>query len=106
MPTKLPRLEMKTKTQTSIELFPYPGQHAQIARSRVNDHILRVRLPKLEKDVRRLGLVLLGAYALMSAILVGVALGEWESDRLIHRCHVSNSAKACAEIQRRTDLRK
>lgn len=106
MPPKLPRLEMKTKKQTSIELFPYPGQHAQIARSRVNDHIIRVRLPKLERDVQRLGLALLGVYALMVAALAGVALGEWESDRLIRRCHVDNAPQACAEIQRRTELRK
>lgn len=97
---------MKTKKQTNIELFPYPGQHAQIARGRVNDHILRARLPQLERKVQRLGLATLGAYALMGAVLAGASLGQWESDRLIRRCHVDNSAKACAEIQRRTDLRK
>ena len=97
---------MKTKKQTSIELFPYPGQHAQIARSRVNDHIIRVRLPKLERDVQRLGLALLGVYALITATIAGVALGEWESDRLIRRCHVDNAPQACAEIQRRTELKK
>ena len=97
---------MKTKTKANIELFPYPGQHAQIARSRVNDHIIRVRLPKVERNIQRLGLALLGVYALMAAALAGVALGEWESDRLIRRCHVDNAPQACAEIQRRTELRK
>ena len=106
MPPKLPRLEMKSKTKSNIELFPYPGQHAQIARGRVNDHIIRVRLPKAERDIQRLGLALLGVYALMAATLAGVALGEWESDRLIRRCHVDNAPQACAEIQKRTELRK
>jgi hypothetical protein len=97
---------MKSKTKPNIELFPYPGQHAQIARGRVNDHIIRVRLPKAERDIQRLGLALLGVYALMAATLAGVALGEWESDRLIRRCHVDNAPQACAEIQKRTELRK
>ena len=97
---------MKTRNQTNIELFPYPGQHAQIARGRVNDHIIRVRLPKLERDVQRLGLALLGVYALMVATIAGVGLGEWEADRLIRRCHVENVPQACAAIQRRTELRK
>ena len=106
MPPKLPRLEMKTKKQTNIELFPYPGQHAQIARSRVNDHILRVRLPQLERKVQRLSLGVLGVFAWTVAIFAGAALGEWESDRLIRRCHVDNAPQACAEIQKRTDLKK
>lgn len=106
MPYKLPRLEMKNKTLENVQLFPYPGQHAQIARGRVNDHIIRVRLPKLERDVHRLGLAVLGVYALMAATIAGVGLGEWESDRLIRRCHVDNVPQACAEIQKRTDLRK
>ena len=106
MPPKLPRLEMKSKTKSNIELFPYPGQHAQIARSRVNDHILRVRLPQLEKKVQRLSLGVLGVFAWTVAIFAGAALGEWESDRLIRRCHVDNAPQACAEIQKRTDLKK
>ena len=106
MPDKLPRLEMKNKTLENVKLFPYPGQHAQMARGRVNDHIIRVRLPKIERDVQRLGLALLGLYALMVAAIAGISLGEWEADRLIRRCHVDNAPQACAEIQKRTDLRK
>ena len=97
---------MKNKTLENVQLFPYPGQHAQIARGRVNDHIIRVRLPKIERDVQRLGLALLGVYALMAAGLAGVALGQWEADRLIRRCHIDNAPQACAEIQRRTELKK
>lgn len=97
---------MKSKTKTDIQLFPYPGQHSQIARTRVNDHIITVRLPKIERQVQRLGLAMLGVYALMFAAIAGVGLGEWEADRLIRRCHVDNAPQACAEIQRRTDLRK
>ncbi len=46
-------------------------------------------------------------------LLIGMAAIVWNRGRLenaskpllIHQCHVENIAKACAEIQRRTNLR-
>lgn len=100
---------MKNKTLESVKLFPYPGQHAQIARSRVNDHIIRDRLPKAEKSIRVLGLALMGVYALMAAALGVVGLKQWQANRvenhslplLVDGCYVKYNASACNEINRR-----
>lgn len=56
-----------------------------------------------------------GRLMLVCLIATGLAVcsGDWKASKvtryshshLIHRCHVHNSAKACAEIQRRTELR-
>lgn len=102
---------MKKKTQSrAIQMFPYPAARGTMARQTVNDHIIRVRLPKLEQRLAYLGWLIAGAY---TALGVGMAVVAWHNGkvvnhslpRLVDGCHVQNDAKACAEIQRRTELR-
>ena len=94
----------------AIQMFPYPARRGTMARQAVNDHIIRVRLPRLERRLVGVGCFVAGAYA-----ATGLAFGfnVWHQNRvhnhslprLVDGCHVQNNAKACAEIQRRTELR-
>ena len=103
-------MNKKTTKSRAIQMFPYPGARGTMARQTVNDHIIRVRLPKLERRLAGIGCFVAGAYA-----ATGIAFGfnVWQQSRvhnhslprLVDACHVQNSAKACAEIQRRTELR-
>ena len=101
---------MKKHNHRAIQLFPYPATQATIARQRANDHIITVRLPKIERRLYRLGWIIAGAYTVIG---VGMAVHAWHDSkvenwslpRLTDGCHVVNNAKACAEIQRRTELR-
>ena len=101
---------MKKHNHRAIQLFPYPATQATIARQRANDHIITVRLPKIERRLYRLGWLIACVYTVNGVGLAFYApysskVQNWSLPRLVDGCHVANNAKACAEIQRRTELR-
>jgi len=99
----------KLQKSTQPEL-PFEGRNARGRIKNYEAHLLRRRLARSEQRLNLLGWFTAGTYAML---LIGMAVIVWNRGRLenaskpllIHKCHVENVAKACAEIQRRTSLR-
>lgn len=100
---------IKIKRGPGPEL-PFTGERSGLSQQRARERVLRIRLAKIQQRLMLLGWFTAGTYAML---LIGMAAIVWNRGRLenaskpllIHKCHVENVAKACAEIQRRTDLR-
>lgn len=104
---------MKTSKLNKRPRPELPFEGPPFSRLRIKSyeaHLLRRRLARSQQRLKLWRWFTAGSYAML---LIGMAAIVWNRGRLenaskpllIHQCHVENIAKACAEIQRRTNLR-
>ena len=60
-------------------MFPYPARRGTMARQTVNEHIIRVRLPRIESLLVGVGCFVAGAY---DATCLAFGFNVWQQSRV------------------------